>query len=220
MNPGIRPTPPPHDYYNDVWRAYHENVLYDIVMTVRALDGPKYNKIADLTPYPVDTVVKYLRYAETQRYIIGKYGFFNGAGNRGGAKCWYMADPASYKEPDINSILHAGKVPPYPYEWLTLFSDHKDDLTAWLIKNAQVIYYRDSMIIAYIAMCKSDMEKEYKRMWADHFRFYSAQEKIDYLQCNLPSPFIMSDYGKKDSPRPIGYDRWRGAYEWHQKKLI
>lgn len=214
MNPGINPGLR-HPDANPIWLAYYDNVLYDVVMAVRGCRewGPKYTKICDMVNYPTDTVVNFLRHAETLRYIAGKFGYYNK--NGGGAKCWFMADPADYVDkPDLYGVLNAGKVPPYPYDWLTLYSDHKGTLDAWLKENAHVIIRRDDGHVIFIGQNRAELKKEYRRLYADKYAYHTNYEKKILLHKNTPSPYIMSDYGKEDSPRPIRYDYGRWRWVW------
>lgn len=218
MNPGIRPDID-HPDANPVWLAYYYNVLYDVVMAVRGCKewGPNYRKISDMVPYDTETVVNFLRHAEKLRYITGKYGHYNRNG-RGGAKCWFMADPADYAEKaDLYGILHAGKVPPYPYDWLTLCSEHKDDFNKWIKNNAHTIIRRDDGHVIFIGSSSRELGIKFKLLWNDRFYYRTQSEKIEIIENGTPGDYLICDYGVIADPRPVGYDPYKGAWEWDKR---
>ena len=219
MNPGITPKEPRGEY-NDVWLMYFQNVLYDIVTAVRGspVYGPNYKDIEKATPYPTETVVKFLRFAEKIRFITGKGGFYNHPG-QGGAKSWYMADPASYDRMDFYAPMNAGKIPAYPYDWLTLYSDHKDDINEWLANHAIVII-NDKGAVQYIAYDRADMAKEYIRLYADRYQWMGTPEKLAIVENKTPSPYTMCMFGKKKSPLPVKYDRFNRNWEFNAPDLF
>ena len=215
MNPGIKPGID-HPDANPVWLAYYHNVLYDVVMAVRGCKewGPRYTQICDMVNYPTETVVNFLRYAEKLRYITGKFGHYNRNGS-GGAKHWFMSDPADYAEKtDLYGILYAGKIPAYPYDWLTMCSEHKADLDEWLKNNAHTIVRRDNGHVVFIGASSKELGTEFKHLWNERFNHWTQSDKIKLLEDGTPGPYLIYDYGVMADPRPVGYDRYLGKWEW------
>lgn len=215
MIPDIKPYGGLKGDYDLIWESYYHNVLYDVVMAVRGCRtwGPDYKDIGKMLPYRTNTIVNFLRHAETLRYITGKFGYYSK--NGGGAKCWFMADPADYAEKaDLYGALYAGKVPPYPYEWLNLVAEQGDNLTEYLKAHAIIVYNRDTMDVKYIARGLVDLEIAYKVEYSNALPYLTRSEQVEYLDNKLPSPVIMSYYGKRASPRPIGVDFCTGAFKW------
>lgn len=212
----IKPAMVTSDSVNDIWTAYYQNVLYDVVMAVRGCRkwGPTYKDIGNMLPYRTDTIVNFLRHAEKLRYITGKFGFYNHHG-QGGAKCWFMSDPADYAEKaDLYGNLYAGKVPPYPYDWLNLVAEQGDNLTEYLKAHAIIVYNRHTMDVLYIARGLVDLEIAYKVEYARALPYMTRQESIEYINDKMPSPVMMAYYGRRACPIPIGMDCLTGAFKW------
>ena len=217
MIPDIKPVKTILDV-DKTWLACYHNVLYDVVMAVRGAPvwGPTYKDISKMLPYPTDVIVDFLRHAEYLRYITGKFGYYSK--NGGGAKCWFMSDPADYAEKaDLYGHLYAGKVPPYPYDWLNLVAEQGDNLIEYLKSHAMIVYNRDTMAVKYIARSLSDLETAYKHEYARALPYMGAIETREYLKDNPPSPVIMSYYGKRASPIPLDYDTWRHVFNWGRR---
>lgn len=217
MIPDIKPAGGLAGEYNQIWESYYHNVLYDVVMAVRGCRkwGPNYKDIGNMLPYRTDTIVNFLRHAETLRYITGKFGYYSKHG--GGAKCWFMSDPADYAEKaDLYGALYAGKVPPYPYDWLNLVAEQGDNLTEYLKAHAIIVYNRDTMDVKYIARSLVDLEVAYKVEYVRALPYMSRPKLDEYIKDKVPSPVIMSYYGKRASPTPTGIkDYCTGALDWY-----
>lgn len=210
MNPGITPAQPRAEF-DKVWLAYYDNVLYDVVMAVRGAPqwGPTYRDIEKQlnNAYPTDTIVNFLRHAEQQNRIIGKFGHYNHNG-QGGAKKWFIYDNSNYPK------LIKTDVPKYPYDWLTLYSEHQADINQWLIKNAITIYNKDTMRIWHICQDKPDALRVYRKLYTNKYSWLSSKEKADLINDGIPPVYCISNHGEKYSPKPVEYDAWRGIFVW------
>lgn len=182
----------------DITDPYQENVLYDVVTAVRALDNPTYADVERYLNYiySTDMVVNFLRWGEKHGYLFGHSGFYSKYG--GGAKRWDYV-----------------KLPEYPYRWLEkveFFKRVESDNWRWMLFK----FYGYNLLVrtAYGKTWVMAISKDYQtieRLYMDAVDRYAKMviRDSDEPDINIQDAGYMiytADYDIKQ-PMPTGLDR-------------
>lgn len=187
---------------NSAYKALCDNVLYDVVMAVRSMDGPNYKDVRKSLngKYYDDTIVSFLHYAEKHGYIIGKNGYYSKYG--GGAKQWYICAPET-----------APGLPSYPYEWLDICARHPGGVLEYLVNAGCYLIKHirlDRAVNVYPDYATAI--KKYKWMFKETLH---RDVKLSDDFNNMPRPHYQI-VGKDgiSAPIPLSFDWWTDTIYW------